>query len=115
MSRPNRQSLDTHARHIQQHGFRKAEPPALPPMPTQENVCRWCESPFSEHGFCPRGCAPNTDAPFTCQCAECGQTFRTGRAGAVLCWPCDDRERRQMASVKPLGTFKSYKALREDR
>lgn len=118
MSRHHRSELartnDTLARHIQKHGF-KSQAPALPPVPTQAGVCRWCEKTFNSFGLCPTGCAPNEDAPFTCQCAECGRTFRTGRAGAVCCFPCDDRERRQMSSVKPLGSFKTYKTLREDQ
>ena len=114
MGTPNRKTLDTHARHIQQHGF-KSQQPALPPMPTKEGVCRWCEKAFNEYGFCPVGCAPNDDAPFTCHCQECTRAFRTGRAAALLCWECDRRERQQYEGAKPLGTFKTYKTLREDR
>ena len=117
MTRRNSQlarTNDTHARHIQQHGF-KSQQPALPPMPTKDGICRWCEKAFNEYGTCPGGCMANDDPCLAGHCPECNRTFRTGRAGAVTCFECDARERRQYASVKPLGTFKTYKTLREDQ
>lgn len=114
MNTQRRKANDTLARHIQQHGV-QSQQPALPPMPTQDGVCRWCEGTFNIAGLCQRGCAANEDAPFTGQCAECNRSFKTGRPSATICHECDDKERKAYTSAAPLGTFKRYTTLREDR
>lgn len=71
---------------------------ALAPMPEDPSRCRWCGARRKaviagvRMDYCDNGCAPNDQAPYRDDCAECHRPFQTGKRGAVTCHWCESRE-----------------------
>lgn len=75
---------------------RRTGTPALPPMPTTSDRCRWCGSlllfPLPDWAYCQHGCAPNETAPYLGHCRECLRDFDTGKPWAERCHECESAE-----------------------